>query len=68
MGSGLVNLMLVRLAFASFLALSLTGCSKKSGQAIVVSKEHIDAREANLEDPSRAELGLEGGLLAPTCA
>ena len=54
MGSGLVNPMLVRLALAGFLALSFTGCSKKTGQAIVVGKEHIDVREANLS-PAPAE-------------
>lgn len=62
MASGLVNPMLVRLALAGFLAFSFTGCSKKSGQAIVVSKEHIDAREANLspapaESPAKEEAG-----------
>lgn len=55
MGSGLVNPMLVRLALAGFLAFSFTGCSKKSGQAIVVSKEHIDARESNTSSPSASE-------------
>ena len=34
----------VRLAIALLVALSLIGCSRKSGPAIVVSKEHIDAR------------------------
>src|SRR5437764_12723323 len=28
---------------AAFLIVSLTGCDKKSGQAVVLAKEHIDA-------------------------
>lgn len=39
----------LRIIAAVGLALALAGCSKKSGEAIVVSKEHIDAREP---DPS----------------
>ena len=40
--SGLVPL---RLAVAVFVALSLAGCWKKRGEAIVVAKEHIDVAE-----------------------
>jgi hypothetical protein len=35
----------LRLAVAFFLALSLAGCWKKRGEAIVVAKEHIDVAE-----------------------
>lgn len=35
----------LRLAFPFFLALSLAGCGKKRGEAIVVAKEHIDIAE-----------------------
>jgi hypothetical protein len=35
----------VRFALMLFLALSLAGCAKKHGVAIVVEKEHIDAAE-----------------------
>lgn len=40
--SGLVPL---RLAFPFFLVLSLTGCWKKRGEAIVAAKEHMDVAE-----------------------
>ena len=55
MGSSLVLPMLVRLVISVFLALSLTACSKKTGEAIVVSKEHIDAREPISPSPSAGE-------------
>lgn len=35
----------LRLAVVYFLALSLAGCAKKRGEAIVVAKEHIDVAE-----------------------
>ena len=53
-----------RIALAVLAALSLAACAKKSGEAIVVSKEHIDAREANpsatpaSEPPAREESTL----------
>ena len=36
-----------RVAAALLLGFSLAACAKKTGVAIVVEKEHIDAREAN---------------------
>jgi hypothetical protein len=47
--------MLLRLALTGFLALSIAGCSKKMGEAIVVTKEHIDAREPNTSSPSPSD-------------
>jgi hypothetical protein len=37
------SLIPLRFAFVFFLALSVAGCAKKRGEAIVVEKEHIDA-------------------------
>jgi hypothetical protein len=51
-----------RIALAVLAALSITACAKKGGEAIVVSKEHIDAREENSspaassEDPAKEEV------------
>jgi hypothetical protein len=39
----------------AFLIISLTSCDKKSGEAVVLSKEHIDAALPNAETP---EVGL----------
>jgi hypothetical protein len=39
------NLVPLRVAVGCLLALSLAGCAKKHGEAIVVEKEHIDAAE-----------------------
>ena len=38
--------------FAVFLMIGLSGCQKKSGEAVVVAKEHIDARLPDAETPS----------------
>lgn len=40
--------------FAVFLMIGLTGCEKKSGEAVVLAKEHIDARLPNAETPNAA--------------
>lgn len=50
-----------RVAAALLLVFSLAACAKKTGVAIVVEKEHIDAREANVsptpgkEPPAKEE-------------
>jgi hypothetical protein len=36
---------------AAFLIISLAGCDKKSGEAVVLAKEHIDAALPNAETP-----------------
>ena len=36
---------------AAFLIIAMTGCEKNSGEAVVLSKEHIDAAPANAETP-----------------
>ena len=37
---------------AAFLIISLTGCDKKSGEAVVLAKEHIDAALPTAETPT----------------
>ena len=37
---------------AAFLIISLTGCDKKSGEAVVLAKEHIDAALPTTETPN----------------
>lgn len=37
---------------AAFLIIPLTGCDKKSGEAVVVAKEHIDAGLPTAETPN----------------
>jgi len=37
---------------AAFLIISLTGCDKKSGEAVVLAKEHIDAALPTTETPA----------------
>src|SRR3954470_19730254 len=37
---------------AAFLIISLTGCDKKSGEAVVLAKEHIDAALPTAETPA----------------
>ena len=37
---------------AGFLIISLTGCDKKSGEAVVLAKEHIDAALPTAETPA----------------
>lgn len=54
-GSSLVDRMPFRLALVLLLAASFAACSKKSGEAIVVNKEHIDARPPNTFSPSPNE-------------
>src|SRR3954470_17456701 len=54
---------MLRSAVVLFLALSLGACTKKTGVAIVVEKEHIDAREPSVsptpekEPPAKEEPG-----------
>lgn len=53
------------LALVVFMAMSLTSCSKKTGEAVVVEKEHIDAREPNADaspSPSNESAKEESGL------
>ena len=37
---------------AAFLIIRLTGCEKKSGEAVVLAKEHIDAALPTAETPN----------------
>jgi hypothetical protein len=37
---------------AAFLMTSFTGCDKKSGEAVVLAKEHIDAALPTTETPT----------------
>jgi hypothetical protein len=37
---------------ATFLIIPLTGCDKKSGEAVVLAKEHIDAALPTAETPT----------------
>jgi DNA-nicking Smr family endonuclease len=37
---------------AAFLMIAVTGCEKKHGEAVVLSKEHIDAAPPNKQTPS----------------
>ena len=37
---------------AAFLILAVTGCEKDSGEAVILSKEHIDAARRNTETPN----------------
>jgi hypothetical protein len=37
---------------AGFLIIAVTSCEKKSGEAVVLAKEHIDAAMPNAETPS----------------
>jgi len=56
------SLVPLRFALAFFLALSVAGCAKKRGEAIVVEKEHIDAAEILLTpsaQPSAARTNPE---------
>ena len=39
-------------AVAAFSMISLTGCDKKSGEALVIAKEHIDAALTSAETPT----------------
>ena len=41
-----------RCVVAAFLIISLTGCDKKSGEAVVLAKEHIDAALPTTETPN----------------
>lgn len=45
----------LRFAVVSLLALSLVGCAKKHGEAIVVAKEHIDVAEVKPSPSPGAE-------------
>ena len=43
---------------AAYLVIAVTGCEKKSGEAVVLAKEHIDAAPPNSETPnSQSEPG-----------
>ena len=42
---------MLRSAAVLFLALGLVACTKKTGLAIVVEKEHIDARDPSVSSP-----------------
>jgi hypothetical protein len=37
---------------AAYLVIAVTGCEKKSGEAVVLAKEHIDAAPPNAETPN----------------
>ena len=50
--------------FAVFVMMGLTGCEKKSGEAVVLAKEHIDARLPDVEAPSQSGDGQ--GTARPT--
>jgi hypothetical protein len=41
-----------RCVVATFLIIAVTGCEKKSGQAVVLAKEHIDAALPTAETPN----------------
>ena len=41
-----------RCAVAAFLIIPLTGCEKKSGEAVVLAKEHIEAALPTTETPN----------------
>ena len=41
-----------RCVVAAFLIIPLTGCDKKSGEAVVLAKEHIDAALPTTETPN----------------
>jgi hypothetical protein len=41
-----------RCAVAAFLIIPLTGCDKKSGEAVVLAKEHIEAALPTTETPN----------------
>jgi hypothetical protein len=40
-----------RYVFAAFLTIVMTSCEKKSGEAVVLAKEHIDAAPPNEQTP-----------------
>jgi hypothetical protein len=53
------------LVLTAVLVTSLTSCSKKTGAAVVVAKEHIDAREPNADSspsPSKETAKEESGI------
>jgi hypothetical protein len=39
-------------ALAAYLVIAVTGCEKKSSEAVVLAKEHIDAAPPNAETPN----------------
>jgi hypothetical protein len=65
---------------AAFLIISMTGCEKKSGEAVVLSKEHIDAAlppeetpnaqsgtpaEAEIRPMADDEIAVDGHVMKP---
>jgi hypothetical protein len=48
---------------AAYLIVAITGCEKKSGEAVVLSKEHIDAAPPTTETPkAQSEPGPTAGI------
>jgi hypothetical protein len=50
---------------AAFLAIAVTGCEKKSGKAVVLEKEHIDAALPIAETPNAQSTPGPGEQLRP---
>ena len=50
---------------AAFLIILLTGCDKKSGEAVVLAKEHIDAAPPTTETPNAESTPDPDGQLRP---
>jgi hypothetical protein len=45
---------------AVFLIITVTSCEKKTGEAVVLSKEHIDAALPTAETPNMSPSGVQG--------